>query len=152
MICEIINPSDPYTMECETFLIGAVAVALLGNGKMGLHSEDGELSTPILFGWDDWFKGEGVTDLSAFLDENKAIIADALRSVRIGDFADRRAEAVAIKHMTPAAVQGYRAEIHDARRTSMNDIGSRAWQLAKRLRGDDTAEVPAEKTIVLTGP
>jgi len=134
MLCEIIDPSDPYTMECETFLIGAAAVCLLGGGQLGLHSEDESQQTPILSGWKDWFACQGVPDLAAFLTENNDAIADTLASVRIGRAKERWAEAVAVKHMTAPAAAEYRAEIHDLRRSSMNDLGRAAWKLAERLR------------------
>ncbi|KKM88914.1 hypothetical protein LCGC14_1253980 [marine sediment metagenome] len=149
MLCEIINPSDPYTMECENFVVGAVAVCLLGGGKLGLDSEDGEHSTPVLFGWDDWFKEQGISDLPSFLKQNKPAIADALDSVRIGDTKDRLAEVAATKYMTPEDAEKYRAKIHNNRRSSMNDIGSRAWQMAKALKGNKETEIPPESTIIL---
>jgi hypothetical protein len=152
MICEIINPSDAYTMECENFVVGVAAVAVLGNGHLGLKSEDGEQTSPILFGWEEWFAAQDVPDLSAFVDQNKLAIAAALASVRIGRPKDRQAEAAAVKYMSAEDAEKYRTEIHDVRRTSMNDIGGRAWQIAKKLRDDSQADVPPEGTIVMTGP
>lgn len=136
MVCEIINPSDPYTIECESFLIGAVAVYILGGDKMALQREEGDDGTPILFGreGEEWIADRGVPDVAAFVDQNKLALADALASVRIGSVRERSQNAVAIAHMTVVDAEKYLAEFHDKRRSSMNDIGGRAWQLAKRLR------------------
>jgi len=53
----IINPSDPYTMEADDFKIAAVAVCLLGSGKYPLNGIDNDLNVPpFLFGGhDEWF-------------------------------------------------------------------------------------------------
>jgi len=136
-------------MECENFLTGAVAVLLLGRGNLGLSSEKEEHHTPILFGWDEWLSDQGISDLSLFFHENKTAIADALASVRIGRRRDRLAEAAATKYMSAEGAERYRAEIHDRRRSSLNDIGNRAWQLAKRLRGDQEVKIVPEGTIVV---
>lgn len=133
LLCEISNPSDPYTMECEDFRVGAVAVALLGNGHYGLRCEATGQSTPVLFGWDDWLKSEGI-DIAAALNSRAEEIATALDSVRIGSAADRANEELAVLHMTPEGAKQYRAELHDRKRTSMNDIGGRAQKLAVALR------------------
>lgn len=53
MICEIINPSDPSTLETDNFLAAAVGILIVGNGNLGLSTagEDGEgQSSPIMFG------------------------------------------------------------------------------------------------------
>lgn len=56
---EIVNPSDPYTMEADDLQIAAVAVCLLGNGKYmakGQGRDDGQDVPFFLFGGvDEWF-------------------------------------------------------------------------------------------------
>jgi len=151
MICEIINPSDAYTLECNDFLVGAVAVAVLGEGHYGLKSEDGERQTPVLLGWVRWLEEEGIKDLAEYLKQNNDAIAEALGSVRIGEAAERKAEREAVKYMTAENAEKYRLERHDAARSSMNNIGRRAWQIAQRMRGDKDAEVPPDDSIVLVG-
>lgn len=141
MICEIINPSDPYTLECSDFLIAAVAVAVLGRGQWGLDGPDDQ-STPVLFGWDDWFAKQGVDDLNEYLTANSLAVAAVLDSVRIGSTSTRRAERIAVEYMTPQDAKKYRDRIHDDQRTSMNNIGAAAWSLAERMRG--AVAVPAD--------
>lgn len=129
MIFEITNPSDPYTMQSDSKAAAFVAVALLGQGYYGLSPLDsGQFSVPIaLFG--DWDKGiydaaeihptsmEGVRRwLEVY--ENREPLATVLDSVRIGGIADRDRS----------------KDEHDSRRSSMNDIGRRAWRMAAQIR------------------
>lgn len=55
----LINPSDPYTIEGADLMIVAVAACLLGDGKYGLDGigEDEGIKMPIfiLAKADDWF-------------------------------------------------------------------------------------------------
>src|SRR3990172_5720522 len=56
---EIVNPSDPYTMEAPDMEIAAVAVVLLGEGMYpltGVGEAAGRNVPPFLFGGqDEWF-------------------------------------------------------------------------------------------------
>jgi hypothetical protein len=132
MLCEIINPSDRYTLETDNFDAAAVAIAMLGNGKLGLQSlEDDELSTPILFGWDSWLRDRGI-DLDKFIPENLEPMAAALESVVIGDESDRRGYLGVLKACDNPAK--WQIDYHDEHRSSMNDIGRAAWNLAECLR------------------
>ena len=112
---EIINPSDPYTLEADDLHIAAVAVCLLGGGKYALrptdHPDIEETSVPIfLFGGHDaWFlKRFGLT-FEAAVDQVMMTRGDALvtclRSVKLG-----------------------REE-----RTSLDDIGRKAFSLADHI-------------------
>jgi hypothetical protein len=136
MICEIINPSDPYTLRCQNFLVAAVAVAFLGSGNLGLRSEDGEQSTPVLFGWEDWLKDQGIEDedLGAFAKVHRSEMADILDSVMIGDAKARQDAEAFLAELPEDKRAAWLAERHDRRRSSANDIGAAAWSLAKRLR------------------
>ncbi len=118
MICEIINPSDAYTLECEDFLVGAFAVCLV-SPHYGLRSESNE--SPVIFGWIKWLGESGVNEdaLGEFSQKNWEGIAVALESVQIGS-------------RLPAAE--YTEAVHDSRRSSMNDIGRKAWALAAHVR------------------
>ena len=74
--------------------------------------------------------------LTAYMDdkERRQAVADCLDSILIGDVADREMLASAVARMTPEHGAAFMAEWHDKRRTSMNNIGRRAQQLAEHLR------------------
>lgn len=142
MIATIISPSDPYTLVTEDFTAAAVGVAILGMGKLGLQGPGPEDRTPVLFGWDEWFAERGITDLGEYMREHVKDIAEALDSVRIGHPKDREALDRLLEHVPETTRERARAEWQDRHRTSLNDIGSVAWALAKELRekcGDRTA-------------
>lgn len=113
---DLINPSDPYTLEADDLEIAAVAVCLLGNGKYPADAlcDDANLGNNVpafLFGGhDEWFTKrfggtfEEVVDRA--LKERGDAVARALESVTLG-----------------------RAE-----RTSLNDIGGKARELAAAVR------------------
>lgn len=134
---EIINPSDAYTFSAPDFATAAAAVLLLGEGKYGARSEDDTERLPVfLFGGSGPFIVEtfGAVGLSDWIDAHRAAIADALDSVMSYGFRERGAFDAACELLSGEALQGYRAKLHDANRSSMNDIGSRAWAIAARLR------------------
>jgi hypothetical protein len=137
MICQIVNPSDAYTLECKDFLIGAVVVMLLGESKYGCQHEceEDEMSTPVLFGWDAWIEEHFPDGLDAFIERHRADIAVALDSVRLGSVSEREAQLRSEMYMAPEAIKAYRADIQERRRSSMNDIATRAWKIAEKLQG-----------------
>jgi hypothetical protein len=115
---EIINPSDPYTMQAPDLKIAAVVVVLLGQGKYALKCTDGRSEGVPLFlfgGHDKWFINQFGTNLSDTIDkvieERAEELALAFDSVTLG-----------------------RDE-----RSSMNDIGGRAQQYAKNVRAKAAA-------------
>jgi len=62
-------------------------------------------------------------------------IAEALESVTVGDFEDRaRLEKLLACVSDPAERSAAQDAWHDQRRSSMNDIGKRAKQMAAHLR------------------
>lgn len=133
MICEIINPSDPYTLETDEFLPAAAAIYWLGQGKLGLRSEDDKHCTPVLFGWSDWV-AERMPDVPAYVRENMAEMASALESVLIGTISERREYIAATALMPSDKVADYKEQRHDRKRSSMNDIWAAASRLAAVLR------------------
>jgi len=131
MICEIINPSDPYTLETDDFLCAAVAIGILGGGKLGL--ECGEQATPVMFGWDEWLASY-IQDFSEYCNANSGRMADILDSVMIGGVKERAEVDDARRKMSPGDFESWFSNRHDARRSSLNDIGKAAKELAARLR------------------
>ena len=135
MIFEIINPSDPYTLECDDLEIASVTVCFLGQGQYGMHQIDGdkEFRMPIfLFGGEnEWFK-ENFGDnadviIGRCFKDKKLQLADALDSVRIGGINSR----------------GKSKDEHNENRSSVNDIGGVAWEYAKFLRAKVEGEADA---------
>lgn len=113
---EIINPSDPYTMEAEDLEVASVACSLLGDGRYGLDAlgEDANKGNHVpifLFGGhDEWFISKFGMNFENtaehVLNHRYTALADALDSVALA-----------------------RAE-----RSSLNNIGLRAKSLAKAVR------------------
>ena len=138
MLFEIINPSDPYTMEAPDLEIAACAVCLLGSGQYGLKELGGDKTgnMPVfpLNDHDAWFTKQFGRDFSASMDEaiktRRHVLAGALASVRIGSAVTRRdfdADLAKLASDDEAAM--FLTSFHDSKRTSSNDIGRHAWAL-----------------------
>ena len=88
----LINPSDPYTMEADDLEVAAVAVCFLGCGKYaleGIGSDAGQGVPIFLFnGHDEWFVskfGTNFEDTSEHVVEHRAdALARAFDSVTLG--------------------------------------------------------------------
>jgi len=137
-IFEIINPSDPYTMETEDWEAACIATVLLGSGQYALHEVGGERSMPIFIfgGADEWFKEQfGCTfEESLHRVDNPRVgaVLDTVLTCKATERQDFK-DAIALID-DPAKREQYREKWHDRRRSSMNDIGERAWSYAKRLQ------------------
>lgn len=141
VVYEIINPSDPYTMESSDLAAAAAACLFLGNGKYGLTAlvPDDAPGMPLFFfgkteDVERWF-GEacGCTMADAFA--RRTAIAEALDSVAIGSLADRQTYADGLALIDDEAKRAeWREKWLDRRRSSMNNIGGAAAHYAKRVR------------------
>jgi hypothetical protein len=138
----IINPSDPYTMRAVDLEVAAVAVGVLGVGQYGLEEIGGDRSgvVPMFIsgGHDEWYTkqfGRNFSDtLNHVLNHRHDELVKALASVHLGTPADKAAfDERAARCADPEAVVELLHELHDAKRTSDNDIGRRAWQMAQAL-------------------
>lgn len=152
MLYEIINPSDPYTIAADDPEVAAVACFLLGNGQYAFKPidgpEDAEVPILILVSADEWCEekfGKKVGLLIADVINNKAdALIACLESCLIGRERDRREFEQAIALIDdPKKREEFRAARHDLRRSSLNDIGGRALQLAVAVR-KKAAERPKE--------
>lgn len=140
---EIINPSDPYTFHAESLLVAAVVCILLGHGGFSVRevSDSGEGRCVPMFFFasegqiDEWFQQScGVATLKAAISRAVPELPAALRSVWIGSASERRSKEHALRHIPDeAGRRAYLAELHDQQRSSLNDIGTRAWALADAL-------------------
>lgn len=133
MIYEIINPSDPYCIEADDPKVACVAVAILGEGMYALKQGDEDIMPIFLVDPDEWFREQFRGSFGEVLNSiDRAVLAVCFDSVLCCEAGEYEEEKAAL-----AKVPFYSARLarHDERRTSMNDIGRRAWALAERVRG-----------------
>jgi hypothetical protein len=138
MIYEIINPSDACTIEHDEPVIASLACLLLGHGMYALKGQDGSRPIGMIgFGGQDalyaWLTENGLRlDLNAELAARREGIATALESIAYGNITDRSAV------MAVVGIAGDRCAAlvkwNDAQRSSLNDMSSRAHEIAKQLR------------------
>lgn len=140
MLYEIVNPSDPYTIECPDLEL-AIAVEAIFRGVYPLEPISGGPGVPVLvFGDIDAFCeshfGRTLDDtLAHVMRERKDELAACFASVLIGTAEDRTHFEATVAHCSTADRAAVRLRVHDAKRSSLNDIGRRAWQFAARLTG-----------------
>jgi hypothetical protein len=114
---ELVNPSDPYTLEAPTLELACVAAVILGEGMYGLRTADGETAMPVLlFKAQEWWRAQ----FGRSVEES---LATALKSPEL------------------AAVFGSLALPAGHSTTSLNDIGAYARDLAQRTRRRAAVEV-----------
>lgn len=144
MIYEIINPSDPYTLVADDLEVATVAVCMLREGRYALRPEEENApGVPLFFfgGQDDWCYARFGMHFESLCDEiikqKRDALATCLESVVIGD---RRQYEQAIVGKSDDLIACFRTAWHEEHRSSMNNIGARAWAIAARLRA--TEETP----------
>lgn len=133
MIYEVINPSDAVTFEAPSDRIAQLATLLLGEGAYGLEREDGARDVLPIFlfgGADQWLSEHFPEGYGEAVDADGLEIAKALRSLGYCKVRDRKAMIAAIG--TDAAAL---ARWNDVKRSSLNNIGKRAQQIAEALEG-----------------
>lgn len=137
------NPSDAVTFVMDDPIVAGVAVLLLGNGAYGLETEDGSSVVPVMLfgGIDRWCKEKGI-NLDAFIPQNYVPMAEFLDSVCYGSVRDRQECDEACLRMSPDEAAKYRAARNDRRRSSMNNIGKAALQLASQMRKQAKSKPP----------
>lgn len=140
-VYELINPSDPYTFEAPNIEVAGVCAVFLSTGFGAINGVDGDDErerTPVLFGWEEWLKDRGIMDASgsmeAWLAQHVDEVADAYDSFLIGGM-DRREDVLSMLAELPEEKrEAWRAKRQDRNRSSLNQIGERAYQLAKQIR------------------
>lgn len=135
MICEIVNPSDPYTIEHDDPIVIAAAVCLLGEGHYAARDKEGTQVCPLFVfgGFEKWWASKGVGEFGAWIEANRPPLTKAFASVTIGSIRDAEEVKSALAGMSETDGLEWLAKRHDARRSSLNDIGGRARQFAERL-------------------
>lgn len=136
MIYEIINPSDPVTIEADDLLVAQVATLLIGSGNMGLRDECDEAVLPIFLfgGLDEWLasKGLGGEDgLNGYIESHRAELSACLLSAACCKLGVRRAllKAMAGAPDPQESIRAYNEE----QRSSLNDICGFAHELGADL-------------------
>lgn len=138
---EIVNPSDPYTMDGDDHDVVATVVVFLGQGRYAAQEVNGSRFVPMmLFGVDDAWStatfGCAVADLLARTVETKrAAVVAAFESVVIASAHERAMFDEGMRLIDdPAERERWRTTWNERRRSSMNNIGKRAQQLADTFR------------------
>lgn len=142
MLFEFINPSDKYTFIASSIEIAGVVALNLGRAYGARCLDPGnDESTPVLFGWSDWLEERGLD--KDWSESHLPEIADAMASFLIGSAEDRIEVEAALAEIPAEKHEAWLAARHDRRRSSMNDIGSQAHHIAKRIRERIAKEVSA---------
>ena len=128
---ELINPSDKYTFYAPNIEVAGCCAMLLSYmfSAVEVTDEGNAESSPAIWGHDEWMKQRGINE--DWIDEHSNEIAEAFESFVISD---RSEYEESIKYMSPENVLKYKAERQDRQRSSMNQIGERAYEYAKRFR------------------
>lgn len=140
MLFKIVNPSDPYTIEAPSLDVAAMTSILLGQGQYQLRSLDGGENVPFFSfgGGDEWCQEhfeESMMEMSnRVMDTKLGEVADCLDSVLYGCEKDRVDFRESTKDMDHATFEAHRLIEQDRKRSSMNDIGERAYRMAAKLR------------------
>lgn len=133
---ELINPSDPYTFIASSNEVAALVVFLLST-SYGAKAKDGSFEVPIFMfgGAAEWYQEKFGHSTDVGLSENKEEVANALESMMYGSFKDRKRYQSALKAIDKDKKrEEFIAEWQDGR-SSLNDIGNYAHELAKKFSG-----------------
>lgn len=156
MIFTIVNPSDPYTIEASALDVAATVAALLGHGQYEFRSLDGGEDVPFFAfgGADDWCQKHFKESLMEMVDRvmatKKVEVADCCDSVLYGKEEHRKEFLESVASVDQDTREKMRFQFHDTHRSSMNDIGGRAYAMAKKLHGDTSAVVdPVPKSVMV---
>jgi hypothetical protein len=131
MLWEVVNPSDSYTMEAESFEVAVLAALVMWEGRYSLQALTSETpSMPLMLfrSVHDWVKetfGKTVEELIRGTDRTK--VAAACASVLLSKNAEDRKK-------YDGLTEDEKIALHDKLRGSMNDIGRRAWAMAEGLK------------------
>lgn len=152
MLFSIVNPSDAYTLETDSFEAAALATLLVGRGQYALEAlDDGGKEMPLFLfgGLEEWWTATFKKTFSASVDDalvNPAAVIAAADSVVIGSSADRRTYNAALVAIDdPGKRQTFIDRWNDEKRSSLNDIGAGFRRLAKQLRERGMGVVTTEK-------
>lgn len=155
MIYRIVNMSDAYTIEADKTDVAFVACLVLGHGTYAFEPVgEGEKIPLFMFGGLDEFSQKHFgKSVEAMVNEisiqRREELAACFDSCLIGTPDDRQAYRDGLALIDdPAKKKEWRDRWHDQRRSSLNDIGGRAYEMAANLRrGDQRPLVQAPSQI-----
>lgn len=134
---ELVNPSDPYTFLAADHETAALAVFLLGTayGATQKDRTEGEdVPIFILGGGVEWYTEKFSRSPDDGLAAKQSEVAEALGSMMLGHFEDRRRYNAALEAIDdPEKKAKFIADWQDGR-SSLNDIGTKAHRIAEILR------------------
>lgn len=142
MLYNVINMSDRYTIDCPDLEIAFVCCALLGEGQYAFEPIEGDGPAVPMFltggsstRWvAEHFDGKTVDDIFTHVTrERRGELADALDSIVISDREEFQRRTAGLSGDDFLAA---RAKWQDERRSSMNNIGGRAYRAAAQMRKD----------------
>ena len=142
MLYELVNPSDPYTLECDDLEVAAIVSCLLGEGKTPLRDvEKDELAVPFFLfgGHDEWFRDRFGRDFSATLtlvaETKRDQLVKAFESLVIGSVSDRAIYRSAMDNIPDEERRkAFARDWADKKRSSITDYGRSAVAYAKHFR------------------
>lgn len=138
---ELINPSDPYTFIAEDLEVAALVVLTFGT-SYGAKPKEGTDRVPILMFTDaeKWYQDQFGRSLEEGLRAKKNALAEALDSMMLGEFADRKRYEVSLAGITdPEEKERFIAKWQNEC-SSCNNIGGRAHAMAKAIMADRKGE------------
>ena len=138
---ELINPSDPYTFIAADYETAVLTVFCLGPAY-GAKPKGGGEDVPIFIfgGAVEWYTEKFGRSPDDGLDEKGRAVADALASMMLGGFEDRRRYELALSAIDdPEKKSRFIDEWQDGR-SSLNNIGGAAHRLAERIRKRGTQD------------
>lgn len=165
VLYEIINLSDQYTIEAHALDVAFVACLLLGRGQYSFEpiisqseaapdKNEAAIGIPLfLFGGaDQWcqqqFREEIGETIRRVTHGKSQELADCLDSCLIGGAQERQTYTAGLELIDdPGKREIWRSRWHDERRSSLNDIGGRAYEMAKRLRSNQSPFVEAPPQV-----
>ncbi len=159
MLYEIINMSDAYTIEANSLDVAFMACLFLGQGQYSFKPLGDEEAQDIPFfmfgGVEEWCSLHLSQSFKAVVDHlttdpaKREELADCLDSCLIGHQEDRETYRAGIELIDdPAKRETWRRKWHKDRLSSMNDIGNRAYIMAKKIRdGAVNPIIPAPQQV-----
>lgn len=132
---ELINMSDPYTFIAEDLEVAALTVFSLSLAY-GAKSKDGKETVPIfLFGGGatEWYEESFSKTPDDGLEARKGAVAAALDSMMLGHFEDRKRYQAALDAITDDEKREQFIATWQDGCSSLNNIGTYAHKLAKKL-------------------
>ena len=135
MLYELVNPSDPYVFQADSFPV-AVTTAWLISPMYEAKPEEGDDYFGIPAFMEDpakEYKERFGDSVENFINKHNAEIVDALQSIVLGGFKDYRRYLLAVEAIDDLEkLMAFREKWNDGR-SSMNDICKRAEKLAHWL-------------------